>query len=347
MPEPARATSDVGAIAARLLGRAVQSAEPAAPGGNNRVYRIDTKDGAFALKFYPSQDDDRRDRLSQEYQGLEFLARYGIAGIPRPVARDPALGCGLYEWIDGVPIAGARVEPGPADVDAMVALAGRLAALADESHAGALAPASAHCFSGAAVAAQLAERLARLHNVAAKEDALAPFLDDEFAPRVEPLLRRAKDVYAEASLDFGTELRPPALTLSPSDFGFHNALRTRDGGIAFVDFEYFGWDDPAKMVSDALWHPGSTFSPTLARRFRVGAGRIFEDREGDSFAVRLEALHPLFGMIWCLILLNEFLPERWRRRLAAGGTADAGPARARQLAAARRLLAKVTEIADE
>ena len=45
--------------------------------------------------------------------------------------------------------------------------------------------------------------------------------------------------------------------LSPSDFGFHNALRRPDGTIVFVDFEYFGWDDPAKMMADAMLHPGN------------------------------------------------------------------------------------------
>jgi len=38
--------------------------------------------------------------------------------------------------------------------------------------------------------------------------------------------------------------------ISPSDFGFHNAIMTSDQHIRFLDFEYAGWDDPAKMVGD-------------------------------------------------------------------------------------------------
>ena len=32
----------------------------------------------------------------------------------------------------------------------------------------------------------------------------------------------------------------------PGDFGFHNAIRTTKG-VKFIDFEFAGWDDPAKQ----------------------------------------------------------------------------------------------------
>ena len=37
--------------------------------------------------------------------------------------------------------------------------------------------------------------------------------------------------------------------ISPSDFGFHNALLKSNGDIKFIDFEYAGFDDPAKITS--------------------------------------------------------------------------------------------------
>src|SRR6185503_11886129 len=38
--------------------------------------------------------------------------------------------------------------------------------------------------------------------------------------------------------------------LSPSDFGYHNAVLADDETVRFFDFEYAGWDDPAKLVCD-------------------------------------------------------------------------------------------------
>jgi len=50
----------------RLAGRPVRTATPARPGGNNRVFRLDMADGSRrALKYYPSQAIDRRDRLGR------------------------------------------------------------------------------------------------------------------------------------------------------------------------------------------------------------------------------------------------------------------------------------------
>ena len=37
--------------------------------------------------------------------------------------------------------------------------------------------------------------------------------------------------------------------LSPSDFGFHNILQS-EGRLNFLDFEYAGRDDLAKLLSD-------------------------------------------------------------------------------------------------
>ena len=52
---------------------------------------------------------------------------------------------------------------------------------------------------------------------------------------------------------------------------------------------------------------------------------------------------PLFGLRWVLILLNEFIPERWQRRVLAGETGSWSDAKARQLAHAREFLASLAE----
>ena len=53
--------------------------------------------------------------------------------------------------------------------------------------------------------------------------------------------------------------------------------------------------------------------------------------------------YPLFGLRWALILLNEFIPDRWRRRVLAGATESWAEAKTRQLMLARGLLALVSE----
>ena len=76
------------------------------------------------------------------------------------------------------------------------------------------------------------------------------------------------------------------------------------------------------------------------RRFRAAAERLYG--EDPSFRARLDAFLPLFGLRWALILLNEFLPERWQRRVMAGATEGWDEAKARQLGKARELLARLS-----
>ncbi|MBF0333066.1 MAG: hypothetical protein HQL40_05370, partial [Alphaproteobacteria bacterium] len=144
-----------------------------------------------------------------------------------------------------------------------------------------------------------------------------------------------------AALAGDGELAPGLRSLSPSDFGFHNALATPGGAPVFIDFEYFGWDDPAKLVSDMLWHPGMNLADELGARFRAGATELYA--AGDAgFASRLARLHSLYALRWCMIILNEFLPERWAVR-AHAGAADRAQAKRRQLALAERMLARADQ----
>jgi hypothetical protein len=90
------------------------------------------------------------------------------------------------------------------------------------------------------------------------------------------------------------------------------------------------------LTADTLLHPGTPVTNELRSRFQIAAGRLY-GRDPD-FAARLAAFYPLFGLRWVLILLNEFHPERWRRRVLAGVSEGWSEAKSRQLDAARAML---------
>ena len=93
--------------------------------------------------------------------------------------------------------------------------------------------------------------------------------------------------------------------MSPSDFGFHNALRKIDGSLVWLDFEYFGWDDPAKLICDFLFHPGFNLTEKQSRQWLQGCQQIFI--ADSQLSERLYYSLPLYGLRWCLIILNVFL----------------------------------------
>ena len=331
MSEPDLSAQDAISIGSHLAGAQVAAAQPARSGGNNRVFRLEMAEGPpLALKHYPS---DGRDRLGQEYDALAFLSRHGINSTPRPIAKDADAFCALYQWFDGEP---AVLRPQDDDADQLADFLIELQKLRDAEGAQTLRNASASVFSPEEAIAQYEQRLDGLRRASGDDQDLRAFIDGSLVPSTAAAIRRIRRRYAELGRDPAADLAPAHRALSPSDFGLHNALRGDDGRLRFIDFEYFGWDDPVKLVSDTAIHPGSDLPEASANRLIERLSRAFEAGD-DAFAIRRDVLYPVFGAIWCLIVLNAYLPEsRSRRALAAQG-GDLTVRLAGQLDKARRL----------
>lgn len=320
--------------ASSLLKQSVTAAMPVRQGGNNRLFRITAASNVtYALKTYPAQAEDPRDRLSQEWEALSLLTQDSGLPLPLPLARDASIQTALYTWIDGA-------SPGPArpeDMDALAEFLIRIQALAPLAQH--IRPASAACFSAQGAVTQFSERRAALDQVSLSD--LKTFLNRE----LDHFFKRAVKRLSESSLDLAKELAQDKRILSPSDFGMHNAIRRQSGSLAFVDFEYFGWDDPVKAVSDVLLHPGHDLTEELRKRFKDKISPFLAERD-SGYLARFDLLFPLFGAIWCLILLNEFRPDRWARRVQAGQNSDQSLVQARQLGRARHLCAWLEDWID-
>ena len=82
-----------------------------------------------------------------------------------------------------------------------------------------------------------------------------------------------------------------------------------------LDFEYFGWDDPAKTLCDFWLHPSEAmqFSHALKKRFQEKFLETITPLH-PTLKERFLLLFPLYGIKWCLILLNEFIQSNLKRR---------------------------------
>jgi hypothetical protein len=289
----------------------------------------------FALKSYPPKGQDRRDRAGTEFRALRFLERHCPGMAPRAFAVDAERGFGLMEWIEGAGVAAV----GRKEAEAALAFLGAVRAASAAPEAQDMPLASEACLSAAELVRQLDARQTRLTAAAATDPLLARFLEAEFLPFRDRAVAGARQAYTAAGLDFDTAIEPGQRSLIPADFGMHNALRRADGSIVFIDHEYFGWDDPVKVTADFLLHPARRLSPRAAPL--IVQGMVRNCAQDGAFLKRLKILYALFGARWCLILLNEFLPERWAVRAFARGRPDWQAAKRVQLRRARRMLDKV------
>jgi aminoglycoside phosphotransferase (APT) family kinase protein len=338
LPAPDEALTQAAAVARALVGGAVELERVVGGGRNSRIWRVVSGARVFALKQYPPRGHDPRDRLSTEVDALRLMEFHDLDTVPRVVGVDDQRGYALLTWIDGRDV----VQIGNGDIDAAVEFLGAIHDLRTVSGSAKQPLAAEACLSGQEIVRQVEERLTRLRSAPARENELIEFLEHSFAPQFAHWSTSARNLALEAGLDFDGELPQEWRSLVPSDFGFHNSLRRSDGSLAFVDFEYFGWDDPVKMTADILLHPGRTLPPIQRDRFRQAATRLYggDDR---AFARRLSAYLPLFGCRWVLIMLNEFIPELWRRRILAGDSGSWSEAKARQLGKARDFLAALPQ----
>jgi hypothetical protein len=304
---------DPAQVAEALLGAPVDAVVPLQTSGrNSRLYRVQAGAKAFCLKHYVARSGaDQRDRLGTEMGALELMESQGITCVPRPLASSVALGCVLMSWVEGQLVG----RPDERDIDAALDFLARIHASSRCIAAAGQPPASEACLSGAEIVTQLSQRQNRLAAAARDDAALAAFLKRFSRFLAERILPPLEHSYCAMGLSVAEALPANLRSLCPSDFGFHNALRDA-GGLVFLDFDYFGWDDPVQMVCDFLLHPGMELSEGLKRRFAMGAQHVY-GMDG-TFARRLNLLFALFALRWCLILLNEFLPERWATRLHAG-----------------------------
>jgi hypothetical protein len=248
---------------------------PLPSGGNNRVYRIKTNGSSLLIKLYFRHAKDPRDRLGTEFSFISFAWTNGIHEVPRPLGFDKYNSLGLYAYMHGEkPVSGDVTS---SFVEQAVNFWAALNREKYTPEADRMPKASEACFSL-----------------------------KEYVTSVDRRMRRL------IAIEANDEIHQQAKRFIPSDFGFHNSILGNDGRLRFIDFEYAGWDDPAKMVCDFFCQPEV---PVPIRYFPLFADTIVpEFYDSESFERRLNAVWPLTQIKWCCIMLNDFLPEGNNRR---------------------------------
>ena len=73
--------------------------------------------------------------------------------------------------------------------------------------------------------------------------------------------------------------------------GFHNAVVQCNSKVKFIDFEYAGWDDPAKTAADFIFQPQV---PPPYDCFETIVD-LLQRNSHNQQKLRAELLKPLFG----------------------------------------------------
>lgn len=268
-------------------------------GKNNRAYKVVTAQQICFLKqFY----GDSNERFEREVAFLRNLHSANIPALPKLIASDSELGLSLTSFIHGRPLTQVTI-------DSVV----QAAQFINDINSAVQQDMSGFCLAKGAllnVEAFIDDIQNRLQSLSeenqspALANSLEDFITRELTPTYEVYVDNVK-----AQLDIES---PFELVLSPSDFGFHNALMNKN--VHFFDFEYAGLDSLEKLTTDFFAQPRYAIPQDLLSRFVATTSLV---KNTEEFCHRCRTLLPLAHIKWILIFLNDFKhPDKLRREFA-------------------------------
>ncbi|MBI2264648.1 MAG: aminoglycoside phosphotransferase family protein [Armatimonadetes bacterium] len=318
---------------------------PVSGGANNRAYRVDGNGSSALLKVYFHHPEDTRDRLGAEFSFSAFAWKNGVRALPEPLACDRESRMALYEFVEGRLPVPSDVTPGT--VGKFLDFFQEINQHKEHPDAASLPKASEACFTISEHLSCVEERLQRLMNLeesSSIDREAALFVRTELQEAWQRAKGAACSEAARPGMAMSREVPQQNRCISPSDFGFHNAVIERDGGLRFIDFEYAGWDDPAKMVCDFFSQPAVPVPMEHYHSFAEAVAGTLSRPEMQM--ERMALLLPVYRLKWCCILLNEFRkPGRERRSFA--GEANSEERKAAQLHKARETLGRICDSGSE
>jgi len=275
--------------------------------GNSAIYKLGLSSGEKSvLKIYPKAC--YHDRLKSEFESTKIFSDLGIDNVQKPISFHKDLGVATYEWIEGEEV----VTCGNYEIKQVLSFLKVLHDKRIEKAFHDFPMAADASLSGLNIEKQIERRLLQLNDVASKHVELDKFLQEEFNPIRSEIVSWSQMLWPDIN-SYTESIERKDMTLSPSDYGVHNTLISQSGELIFHDFEYFGWDDPVKLISDFSHHAAMNLTQEMESLWFSGTAEIY----GKHLLSRLKAAWPLYGINWCLIILNEFKDDVWIRRCSA------------------------------
>ena len=290
-------------------------------GINSKVFNLKFKKNKnLILKTYPFEDEIISRRMRVENNSLKYLKKnnFPVPGIYKSFFD---FNCSFYEFQSGK----KNFKATELLIDQCYDFIKKLSLLSRKTKKNLFPNAKEACLSPNEICEQIEKKFNKLIKI--NDKALNNFLFFEFSDLFEKYLKITKKNFNK---EFKNNISITNRILSPSDFGLHNTISQKNK-LYFLDFEYFGWDDPIKLICDFLWHPGNNMSKKLKKRFLNKVINLFS-KNYKNFENKLYVLLPLYGLRWSLIILNCFVKKNLKNKTLE----------TRQLRKAKKILNRVS-----
>jgi thiamine kinase-like enzyme len=305
--------------------------------GNNKAAIIHTEKALFFAKKYFNSNSDIKDRFQSEVSFFEYAKECAPDFVPKIYAIDEPNRIILFEKISG-----KNVKSEELDTNLILSAASFFSSLNKSEFKFTLGKklnnAAEACFSINNHLSLVEKRILNLEKV------IEDNLEIANASSTINLIRESfekikKHIFIFSNrnmIELDLEIEISRRVISPSDFGFHNCLKKENSDLIFFDFEYSGWDDPAKVIGDFF---NQLQVPVSESYFDIFVEKAFENQKDTTELVsRAKLLLPLYKIKWACIALNIFIPVNLERRLFSNPNLDIINYKAEQIQKAKNIL---------
>ena len=308
--------------------------------GNNKAAIVRTSDSIFFAKNYFNSTLDNRDRFKSEISFFEYANICAPSFIPKIYGVDKENKIILFENILGNNLQSDDLNP------EIISTAASFFSLLNKSKfkfsfGKKINDAAEACFSINAHLNLIEQRIIKLENTVNEQlgditaSDIVNLIRTEFEQIKSSIILFAHQNFINIELDIQINDR----VISPSDFGFHNCLIKENKDLIFFDFEYSGWDDPAKVTGDFF---SQLQVPVSEKYFDTFVNIAFDSLTNKKELItRCKLLLPLYKIKWACIAMNIFIPINLDRRLFSNPNLDIKKYKTEQIQKAKNILNKI------
>lgn len=225
-------------------------------GLNSEIYELEINSEKFILKFYPKKELIKRNRIQRELNFLNLLNTAGYKNVPRPIRYDFTKNWMLMTYLDGNTIKDVK-EIHYKKLFEFILDIQKLKNHNLVNYIGDASEAKFNLFNHFYLVQE------RLNLIESNFDLLKisrQSMQDKINYLLQDLTKKMEYIrtYKLSNLseyDLKNNINSNQKILSQSDIGFHNIFEDHNSNLLFFDFEYSGWDDSFKMLSDIIMHP--------------------------------------------------------------------------------------------
>jgi len=315
--------------------------------GNNQIVEVvSQRSKKYILKRYFSSEFDCRNRGKTEFEALKLFCEHEISNTPYPYVFDNLNQYAFYQYIEGSNQ--VSVEHSVESAKAITQFITQLKNIHQTADTLVMDQASDARNTLADYFDKIQSRLKLIEIGCEQNLALTDveiFIKGDFCLFKQQVFTHARQKIKQFSLSEKQVFSSQSKTLSPSDLGPHNMLKSGADDFSFIDFEYFGLDDACKMIADLFHHAQRRLSEKS--KWSIYHEYLAHIGGNEEFVKRFDIVIDLIGLEWILIVLNIAAPGTIERRVFANNHLDVEQLISERLALATNMLQGFKGIADK